>query len=227
MGLFDIFSNKNANQAAQDQINALAQANTQGQNYLSQGYSDINNGANTAYAPLNTNFSTDTGGANQLASLLGFGPGGAQSIDSVLKTLPGYQFTLDQGTQNVLRQNAAQGFGTGPGGISGNTLKDLTDYSQGLASTNYNQYVSQLQPFLTNATNTGGQIANTAANFANLGNANRTTAANMVYGTDVGQGNAEANAVLANNTASANGIGALLNGAKLATSLFSMLPTGA
>lgn len=51
-----------------------------------------------------------------------------------LQNTPGYQFQLGQGEQAVIDQRTATG---GVGG--GNTLKDLTQFGQGLASTTYQQ----------------------------------------------------------------------------------------
>lgn len=154
--------------------------------------------------------------------MLGIGGGGGakggQDIQALLANLPGYQFALNQGTQNVDRNQAAKGMLS-----SGNTDKAIADYTTGLAQQNYGNYVSQLQPFLGAQTTTGGQIAGTNTNLANLQNANRTTAGNMAYGTNVGIGNANASADLAKNTASANGLNAIMQGGGLAANLFGML----
>ena len=125
---------------------------------------------------------------------------------------------------NVLRANAAQGYGAGPnGGLSGNTDVALANYVNGLTGTNYGKYVDQLTPFLGAATTTGGQIATTATNQANLQNTDYNTLANLAYGSAVGQGNAQANADLAKNNASANILNLAQNGAGAAATLFGML----
>ncbi len=78
------------------------------------------------------------------------GPGGSLTQQFTAPTAaeaaqtPGYQFTLDQGTQAINRSAAATG-------LSGGTLKALTQYGQGLASTTYQQsYNNSLNSFNTN-----------------------------------------------------------------------------
>lgn len=87
------------------------------------------------------------GGANAFNTLTAglSGPNGYGFLDqpfnpSNLAQTPGYQFALQQGTQAVTDQATATG---GVGG--GNTLKALTQYGQGLASTTYQQ---QLQDYM-------------------------------------------------------------------------------
>lgn len=55
-----------------------------------------------------------------------------QSLSQNIENNPSYQFRMDQGMENVGRQASAKGMLN-----SGNYLKDLTDYAQGLASTEY------------------------------------------------------------------------------------------
>ena len=201
MGLFDIFSNTNAQDAANSQINGLQAANAQGQSYLSNGYSDINTALANGLAPLTTTFNSATNGANAYGDATGANgaAGAARAVQAFQNTNPGYQFALDQGTQNVDRNQAAMGALN-----SGNTDAAVANYTTGLANQTWNQYVQNLQPYLGQQSITGGQIANTNLQGANLQNQNQTTAANMAYGTQAGIGNAQASADLANNNASAN-----------------------
>lgn len=78
-------------------------------------------------------------GATGLSQLqAGFAPGGqfTQKLtpQQILEQDPGYGFQLEQGQQAIQRAAAAQGTG-----ISGGELKDLTTYSQNLASNAYQQ----------------------------------------------------------------------------------------
>lgn len=67
---------------------------------------------------------------------------------------PEYKFQLEQGTQAVQRSAAARG-----GLFSGGTLKGLTQFSQGLASTAYQQaYNNALTTFQTNRNNLFGGL---------------------------------------------------------------------
>jgi hypothetical protein len=61
---------------------------------------------------------------------------------------PAYNFQLQQGQDAIKAHGAATG-----AGVSGNTLKDLTSFGQGLASTYYQQaFNNQLNTFDTNRT---------------------------------------------------------------------------
>lgn len=92
---------------------------------------------------------------------------------------PDYQFALDQGRQTVERSAAARG-----GLNSGNTLKALTEYGQGMASQQYGNYANRLAALAgigQTATNSvAGYGSNMAGNVGNL---------------MVGQGNARASGI--------------------------------
>ena len=88
---------------------------------------------------------------------------------------PGYQFTRDQGIQGVLRSDIARGFG-----IGGAALKDIAQFSTGLADQYYGNRVAQAmganaqnfgQNLATNQFNQGSNLANFGANLsaANFG----------------------------------------------------------
>jgi hypothetical protein len=65
--------------------------------------------------------------------------GGGFDINSYLSNLPGYQFQLQQGLAGVEGSAAARG-----GALSGNALQGVQQYGQGLASMQFQQYMSQL-----------------------------------------------------------------------------------
>lgn len=80
---------------------------------------------------------------------------------------PGYQFRMDQGTQAIERSNAARGRLD-----SGATLQDLTQFGQGLASQEFNNYANRLASLAgvgQSATNAGvSQGQNFASQQGNL-----------------------------------------------------------
>lgn len=134
--------------------------------------------------------------------------GGASSgIQATLANLPGYQFTLDQGSQNVLRNQAATGQLN-----SGATDIALQNYGQQTANQNYTNYLSQLAPFLSGAQNAGNSVANTYTGLGTALNQNATNQGNAADATQVGIGNANASADLAGLTASGNLLQALTGG---------------
>jgi len=126
----------------------------------------------------------------QLMSLLGLGPQGSQGIQSTLANTPGYQFTLNQGLQQLQNQQSATGQN-----LSGAQQKGLQQYTTGLAQSNYQQY-------LNNYMNTVGMGQNAAAGLGGLGAANASSVGNALMGganaTAAGQvaaGNAQSNSL--------------------------------
>ena len=95
---------------------------------------------------------------------------------------PGYKWQLGQGIDAVQNSAAAQG-----GVNSGNTLKALTSFGQGLASTDFNNYISQLMGL----SGIGENAAAGAGNFITQGG--NAQAAGLV-----GAGNAASNALTLN-----------------------------
>jgi len=96
------------------------------------------------------------------------------SNPSMVSQLPGYQFQMQQGTDAIQNSAAANG-------LTGNTLKALSDYGQNTAATYSNQYWQQLM-----------QLANMGqTSAAGVGNIGASTAA-TVGGNIIGAGNAQA-----------------------------------
>ena len=102
----------------------------------------------------------------QLAKLYGLGAGGTGTPDTAamqtaLEAYPGYQFALGQGTQAIDRSAAAKGTL-----LSGGTLKDLTNYAQGAASSNFGNYLSGLNSLASLGESAGSQTGNIGASIA-------------------------------------------------------------
>jgi hypothetical protein len=148
-----------------------------------------------------------------LLAQLGIGPGGtgtgtlnAPFDASKLAQTPGYQFALGQGQEGLLNASSATG-----GTRGGNTLKALTSYGQGAASTTYQQqFQDYLQQQLQNY-NMQANLAGIGENAAAyLGNTSATVGSN-VGNAIVGAGNAtSAGIVGAGNAASGLGSNYLL-----------------
>ncbi len=208
MGIFDIFSTADQSKAADDQIKGLQTGYSQLSDLFGQGRGAINSNYADALAPFTKNFGDASGGVDQLKALLGIGPGGSGDIQKTLQSMPGYQFTLDQGNQNVMRNQSATGQLN-----SGGTNLDLLKFGQGTANQNYNNYVQQLLPFLGAANSAAGGIAGVKTGQGNALNNSFMTQGNAAYGTQAGIGNANAQKDLAGLTQSGNiwgaGIGLL------------------
>jgi hypothetical protein len=184
-------------------------------------------------------------GTTQLLAALGLGPSGAAGMQQTLAATPGYQFAVDQATNAVNRNQAAQGALN-----SGATNVDLSNYITGLASQNANNYISQLAPFLgmgqNVANNISGLYAGLGSGLSNIYGQQGQLLANLLtgqggalaglntnlgsgvsnalqnqgaaaYGTQAGIGNAQANAALAPLQAGNNLWGLIGNVAKLGT----------
>jgi Chaperone of endosialidase len=121
-----------------------------------------------------------------------------------LEATPGYQFQLQQGNNAINAADAASGKLA-----SGNNMLDLAKFNQGLAGTTYNNYVSQLQPFLGAAGQSASGIAGVDTGLGSSLNANDVLKGNAAYGANTSIGNANANADLAGLNASANSLGAI------------------
>lgn len=98
---------------------------------------------------------------------------GAQA-GQILSNTPGYQFQLQQGDQQVLRNQAATG-----GLMTGNTAIALDTFGQNLAANTYNTYMGNLANIVNQGSGATTQIAANQANQAGyLSNISQTTAAN-------------------------------------------------
>lgn len=245
MGIFDIFSNSDAQNAAAAQTAGLTNAYSQLVPLLNQGTQSLQSNYTAGLQPFLQNYNNAQGGVNQLDALLGVAPsvmslqpsgsaapgapatgdaaasgaptsnvqtqaaslagsgvtpngaagatGGASpassGIQQTLQNLPGYQFALNQGAQNVMRNQAATGQLN-----SGATNVDLQNQAQGQASQNYFNYVNALQPYLASSNANAQGIGNMYAGLGQGINQNFNTQGAAAYGTQAGIGNAQAQA---------------------------------
>lgn len=216
MALFDAFGTDAQRQAADAQIQGLSNANAEGQKSLTQGADALRQNYAAGLDPFLKNYATATGGQGAYADATGAaGPAGYDRATSAFRTSPGYQFVLDQGNQNILRNKAATGQLA-----SGSTNVDLQKFGQGSADQEWQNYIKNLLPFLDQSNKAATGIGTLDASLGNQLNTNFTNAANMNYGTYSGEGNANANADLAALNASGNSWNALMQGGKLAAGLF-------
>ncbi len=150
-----------------------------------------------------------------------FGPGSIPqfqlpTLEQAQKT-PGYQFAQQQGEQGITRGAAAAG-----GAFTGGTLKQLSEFNSGLATTTYQQQVqnalSSYQALLSGQQQEYNQLANVASlgenAAANVGNAGVATGAQV--GQTLGNlGTAQASGIVGSANAINGGIGSISNIAQL------------
>jgi hypothetical protein len=263
MGLFsDLFSGSKAKepyyQAAAGRQAGLTQATgtlNQGygeaQQYLDKipGYLDTAKGhlesakepLNTASARFDPLASTANQGFQGYAQLLGIGGG---DPTAAVRAMPGYQFSQDEGREQVMRGS----LGTGATGLqSGNTLQSIFDRGANIADTKWKSYADALQPFLSLAPQIAG--AQGAYNVAQSGleaqkggyEAQKgqyatgsagieTDLAKTLAQYQTGTANANSQSIIdaqnAASNASKNAFDAIMGGAKLAVGAATGMPTG-
>lgn len=200
MGIFDIFSDKPAQEAAQAQIAGLNAGYNRASGSIGQGIDALKTNYTAGLQPYLTNFSNASAGTTALGNALGLnGPAGNQAATDAFMNNPGYKFQLEQGNNAINAQAAATGMNA-----SGNQLIDLAKFNQGLAGTSWNNYVSSLQPYLGAAGNAAGGIGNMYAGLGSGLAGQYDTLANLGWQKETGIGNANANADLAKYNSSAN-----------------------
>jgi len=168
------------NSATGTGVQGINDATAAGQAGVSKGVLDANTVAGNLLGGQLQNLSpyTQTGwtGTQALQNQVN-NPFKAPTAEEAAAT-PGFQFQLQQGLQGLQRQLGATG-----GGATGGTLKALTQYGQGVASTYYQNAFNNAQNAYNTNTNTAalasGQglqasgLANQAAqNYGNLFNSN-------------------------------------------------------
>lgn len=215
MGLFDLFSNDTAEEAArqrnqglQQGYDALSKAYGQGRDAITAGYGQASN----LYAPL-----IASTGAGATAYGNASGANGAAGLKTAMDDFHNsgqygnFGFALTNGLQALDRTHAAAG-----NLASGNADADTLKYATGLADSTYNSYLSGLAPYLSanaNAIAGGANAATGGANALNTSYVGQGNAANANY---TGQGASNAAATMNNYNVGQNQLGALLGAGSLA-----------
>ncbi len=173
-------SSRGANKAAQIQADAAQRGYDQQLAFAREAqqyhkpYTDVGKGAIYTLADL-YGISTD---GNPNAT-----PYGEQSVQA-FRNSPDYDFAFREGNRALTFSNAAQGMLR-----SGNHLRDLTQYGQGLATQNFNNYAQRLMSLAnlgrgaaSQASGQGIQVGNNLA--TSLGNQGQALASGVVGSTN-------------------------------------------
>lgn len=219
MGLFDLFSNSDAEQAAaqrnaglQQGYDALSGQYGQGRNAITAGYGQASN----LYNPL-----IASTGAGATAYGNASGANGTPGLQQAMKDFQNsgqygnFGFALTNGLQALDRTHAAAGNLN-----SGNADTDTLNYATGLANSTYGSYLSGLSPYLSANANAVAGGANAAVGGANALNASyqgQGAAANANF---TGQGASNAAATMNNYNVGQNDLNAIMSVGKLAAGLF-------
>jgi len=216
MGLFDIFSNDDAEAAAQARIDGLRAAYGRATSALNSGLDSANTYYGRALVPFTTLFGQGQSGIKAYSDALGLnGAEGNARARAAFQNNPGYQTQLDTGLQAIDRGAAARGML-----LSGNTLAAEQKYGSDLANQSWNQYLSSFSPFMTLAGQGASGIGNVSTAQAATNYGAGQDLAKYGWQMESGIGDANAAAQLANYNASNNLWGALMNGAQLGAKLF-------
>jgi hypothetical protein len=214
MSILDLFGTSAQQNAANAQIAGIQSGQAQAQGNINAGTQALQTNYASALQPYLQNYSQAQPGIGQLANVLGLnGARGNATAGQALQATPGYQFQQQQGAAAVNAGAAANGtLG------SGNQALALQQQGQGLASQNYNNYVSQLQPYLGASQNAAAGIAGVDTGLGNAIAGQDNSLAGLNYSAATGIGNANANAALAPLTADANIFNLLGSVGKMGTS---------
>jgi len=218
MGLFSIFSNDDAEQAARQRnaglqkgYDELSSNYQQGRDAITAGYGkagDLYKGLMDKYSGGTAAYG-DATGAN--------GPAGYARAITNFKTDPGYGFQMDAGLQALQRTHAASGNLS-----SGNADADTLKFATGLADQSYGNYVSRLLPYFGAESGAVGGAAGAAAGEGGAINQSYQGQGNAANANYTGQGASDAAATMNNYNVSKNSWDAIGKVAGTAANLFGM-----
>ena len=177
MGFFDFLTGSNIGKASMNALNNNSQILTNlqntGNNIINTGEQQSAGALNQAVGNYNPYLATGGAANTMYGNALGLnGASGNAAATAAFQTDPGYQFALGQGEQAALRGASAAGMMN-----SGNTLTALSQYGQGLANQQYQNWLSNLN----NASGQGINAANGASNsLGNLSNLYQNVANNQL-----------------------------------------------
>lgn len=190
-----------SNNASQVELNMFNQTQANEAPYLAAG--------GNALTALQSGIGIGPGTGNT-----GTGPLNAPFTTADFQNSPGYQFQLQQGENAVLNNRSALG-----GVNSGNTLKALTSFGQGVANQDYwnayNAYTTAQNQKFGQLQTLAGSGQNAAANLGALGAQTGASVGNNI----VNAGNASAAGTVGSANAISNGISGLSQNYLLASAL--------
>lgn len=218
MGVFDIFSSDNEEEAAR----LAAQGHKKGYGLASGLYGEGRDKATAGYGAAAETFkpilTAGLSGTSAYADASGAnGPEGIMRARQTFEAMPGYTAGRDAGEDIIMRRNNALGKLA-----SGNTLQDLSKFGVDYANQKFSDYQKGLSPLLQT-----GQFGVAGTAGAQTGLADRLMASltgqgELGYKSEVGQGNALAAGELAKDQAGLNLLGAIFGGGNLAGKLFGL-----
>lgn len=217
MGMFDVFTGKNAKAGAQANAWGAQQGMAAAGGLFGNAQDAIRAGVNQAdafYAPLGSTVEKGMAGYDAYGDASGVnGAEGLSRARALFTQTPGYQEGMDSGVNAIMRTRAARGSLN-----SGGAEQDLLKFGNDYASQRFNDYRAGLAPYL----NAPGQQMALAGQRAGLYTGQGTALANILA-QQAGVTNAGYNATgkamgdyyAANDVAAKNMLGAGMKGAEL------------
>lgn len=223
MSIFtDLFSTKPAEEAAAAQKAGYQAGQSAADSLYNTALTNSNNLYGQAYQPFSQLYTQAQPGMSAYADASGAnGAAGLARAKALYQADPGYNGGLTTGIDQVMRTAAARGDLGG-----GNTSADLVKFASDYDNQKYNQYVSGLAPWLSAGNSAAAGGASVLGSQAGADNSIYGARANTAYNSQVGQGNAQAQADLAPYSASSNFWNAALGVGKLALSAATGMPMG-
>lgn len=191
MGLFDTLFNGGAEkEAAQKNRALLNDYQSEGTDFLNQGYSSAQGSLNNAlgaFTPLSSLASQQGQGTTMLLNSLGLnGQAGNDAATAAFRNNPGYTGAITAGLDTINRRRAAGGMLN-----SGNADLDALTFGQNLQNQQYNNWQNSLAGLNNNALSATGAAATGQAGvyggLANLAQQNSSNQVNLLGNTTSGQ----------------------------------------
>ena len=190
-----VVASDNASTAADAQVQSAQLANQTQSNMFNQQQANLQpwkQSGQMSLADLN-NLMFNADGSTNMSSILNQPFTAAQYHQS-----PGYQFQMQQGIDAIQNSAAAKG-------LTGNTLRELMSYGQGVANQDYwnayNAYTQNQNNIFGRLNTMSGTGANAAGGIANLG----MNTANNISNNLIGAGNATAAGIVGSANALSGG----------------------
>jgi hypothetical protein len=213
MGLFsDLFSNDNAEEAARLKSEGLRAGRTEAYGQLDKGFTNATGYYDKALVPFSDLYAKGSNGYDTYLDATGAnGAEGIARAGSLYKQMPGYSAGQTTGIDLLERRAAARG-DLGGGNTSADTIRFASDYDAG----KYKDFVSALSGqsgvATAGAAGSAGILGQEGSLAADIG----SKKAGYGWNTETGIGNANADAEMAKQQASANFWSALMGGANMA-----------
>lgn len=219
MGLFDLFSNDNEEQAARDRIAGYNAGYGQASGSINKGLGELKDYYGQAlkyFQPLagqaNAGYGAyaDATGAN--------GQEGLARANALFQAQPGYASGLSTGLDALDRRAASRGMLA-----SGNNTQDTLKFASDYANQKYGDYVGRLSPFLSGAAGLAGAQAGLTSGMGDKSLGVGQYLGDLGWKQQTGIGDANAAAELSKDQAGKNLLGLIGGGINLGSKLFGMM----